>query len=83
MGRPAPTSVTRPLISWEADRQTHELLVEATPDRFRSSGGHRTQDSVVFIDSSGAIVEFNRAAEKTFGYEAREPNVVPRRPFDR
>lgn len=31
-----------------------------------------TQDSVVFIDSSGAIVEFNRAAEATFGYEARE-----------
>lgn len=31
-----------------------------------------TQDSVVFIDSSGTIVEFNRAAQKTFGYEARE-----------
>lgn len=31
-----------------------------------------TQDSVVFIDSTGAIVEFNRAAEETFGYKVRE-----------
>lgn len=31
-----------------------------------------TQDSVIFIDSSGSIVEFNRSAEETFGYRAGE-----------
>jgi two-component system, LuxR family, sensor kinase FixL len=31
-----------------------------------------TQDSVIFIDAHARVVEFNRSAELTFGYQARE-----------
>lgn len=53
----------------------------ARPKRANASGNREgvlariiatTQDCVVFIDSRGNIVEFNRSAEETFGYRAEE-----------
>jgi diguanylate cyclase (GGDEF)-like protein/PAS domain S-box-containing protein len=64
------------LLEQRVDERTHELLeanrdLEASRARMAGIMDH-VADGVITIDEQGRIESFNRAAEKLFGYEARE-----------
>lgn len=76
--------VTR--IAWEADRQTHEILVEVTPDRLerRIALGQRADVRIQLAQREGAvrvpIAMLHRDARGPFVYVDREGRIAVARP---
>lgn len=81
---PVPGRVTR--ISWEADRQTHELLVEVTPDRLerRVAIGHRADVWIEIVRRERAlrvpVRMVHRDGRGPFVYADRDGEIARVRP---
>jgi PAS domain-containing protein len=69
------------LVDTPADRCDHELALRAGTSQPRHTAAEEAAlsayldaalDCVVIADESGCVVEFNKAAERTFGYTREE-----------
>jgi PAS domain S-box-containing protein len=61
----------RELASEIVERKRTFDLLEASEERYRSLV-HTATDAVILMDATGRVLEWNRAAERLFGYSAEE-----------